>query len=416
MKPNETGRGSRKRICLLTNWYPTEQNPYFGLFFREQALALSDRAEFWVVHYTERVRKAPWQKDRVIPVRQEENIAEWTIEARVPAGAVILDTLAEKLIRRFRGEKDAAVPERSARRERIKARKLIRIFEEYFPDQADAFYCVDAQREAADVQRLARHFGKPYVVGEHGPVPWPGTVIPEAQKRAVAEADAFLAISRDKMRQLMMQDIRLPRTVYIGNLVDENLFTLRETDTPARGSRTLLAVGAHSFYKNYDLLIRVLNRLTEITEAPFRVLIAGYGANRGYSQNAAELEEKIRGSAFADRAELIPAVPHEQMAELYHRADAFLMTSVQEGQPVSALEAACCGLPVFSTRCGGVEDYVEEETGRIFELMDAEGMAEGLKAYLEGRMVFDPVKIREKTVARFGREAFGKHFMEAFGD
>ena len=413
MKSSETGRGSRRRICLLTNWYPSEQNPYFGLFFREQALALSDRSDFLVVHYTERVRKAPWQKDRVIPVRQEGNIAEYTIEARVPAGTVILDALAEKLIRRLRGEKDAAFPERSARREKIKARKLIRIFEAHFRDQADAFYCVDAQREAADVQRLARHFGKPYVVGEHGPVPWPGTVIPEPQKRAVAEADAFLAISRDKIRQLMMQDIRLPRTVYIGNLVDESRFTLREA--AERGSRTLLAVGAHSFYKNYDLMIRVLNRLTDITEVPFRVLIAGYGANRGYSRNAAELEEKIRGSAFADRAELIPAVPHERMAELYHRADAFLMTSVQEGQPVSALEAACCGLPVFSTRCGGVEDYVEEETGRIYEIPDAEGMAEGLKAYLEGRITFDPAKIREKTVARFGREAFGKHFAEAFG-
>ena len=92
------------------------------------------------------------------------------------------------------------------------------------------------------------------------------------------------------------------------------------------------------------------------------------------------------------------------------------MTSIQEGQPVSALEAACCGLPVFSTRCGGVEDYVDESVGRLYPLTDVEGMAQGLKQFVEGTLRFDPRHIRETVVSRYGTAAFHDCFCRAFHD
>ena len=36
----------KKTICLITNWYPTEENPYQGVFFQEQAQALGDVFDF----------------------------------------------------------------------------------------------------------------------------------------------------------------------------------------------------------------------------------------------------------------------------------------------------------------------------------------------------------------------------------
>ena len=112
--------------------------------------------------------------------------------------------------------------------------------------------------------------------------------------------------------------------------------------------------------------------------------------------------------------------PRDEMNDMYNRADAFVMTSIQEGQPVSALEAACCGLPVFSTRCGGVEDYVGDDIGMIFDIADSEGMAQGLKCFLEGKKKYDSVVIRSKTIQRFGREGeedrtFEKAFAEYCG-
>lgn len=100
--------------------------------------------------------------------------------------------------------------------------------------------------------------------------------------------------------------------------------------------------------------------------------------------------------------------------DIYNKADAFIMTSIQEGQPVSVMEAACCGLPVFSTRCGGVEDYIDEKMGRIYNITDYSGMAQGLKEYLEGDIEFDPNYIRNVVISKFGKDAFIKNFTNAF--
>ena len=95
---------------------------------------------------------------------------------------------------------------------------------------------------------------------------------------------------------------------------------------------------------------------------------------------------------------------------MYNRADCFIMTSIQEGQPVSALEAACCGLPVFSTRCGGVEDYVTEDIGRIYDITDYKNFAKGLSDFLEGKSIFNKEKIHSEIVTRFGKKAFKNNF------
>ena len=92
------------------------------------------------------------------------------------------------------------------------------------------------------------------------------------------------------------------------------------------------------------------------------------------------------------------------------------MTSIQEGQPVSAMEAGCCGLPIFSTMCGGVEDYVTEDIGRIYPIMDCEGFAAGLKDFLEGKIQFDNRHIRETVVGKFGKRAFVENFTRVLQD
>ena len=83
------------------------------------------------------------------------------------------------------------------------------------------------------------------------------------------------------------------------------------------------------------------------------------------------------------------------MIDHFHEADAFVLTSIQEGLPVSVLEAMACGLPIFSTRCGGVEDIVDENCGRLFPLRDFRSIAEALKELMEGRISFDGERIRE---------------------
>lgn len=409
----------KRRICLITNWYPTKENPYAGLFFKEQAFATADTFDYLVIHYKEKRKLFPGQyflkkltnKHIIVsPINKERNTVEYDVSVYYPLYITLLNIfykLYAKLLKKMSGKdlgRDVMPLYEERNREYLKE-----VFHRKLTEDFDVLYCIDAQSESRLLQCISEIKGIPYIVSEHAPFPWPGSTLSGSERTAIANADLFMAISYDKIRQVMMQNIKLKKIAYIGNMVDENRFALAHGQNEVK---TFIIVAAHSFYKNYDLFFRVFNRLTEITDIPFKVMIVGYGANKGYSQKPETVEQKVKESLFAKYAELIPEISHDRIHELYQRADAFVMTSIQEGQPVSALEAGCCGLPIFSTTCGGVEDYVTQELGRLYKMEDYESFAEGLKDFLEGKIKFDSVRIREKIVNMYGKDAFGKSFSD----
>ena len=386
----------KKTICLVTNWYPTPENPYQGLFFKEQALELQDKYRFVVIHYGfQRSIKKGFSKVELC--NEESNIKEYNITIQTNTFKYHIHNILDK-----RNNKGCS----------LEMRKFVEVTKECMgEDGVDVFYTISAQTEGKYVRSLSQEYKKPYIISEHGPVPWLDTVVRQENKKAIEEADLFLAISNDKIRQVMMQGIKMPPCVYVGNMVDESIFMYKKSNNEVK---TFVTVGAHVFYKNYDMLILVFNKLKEISSIPFKLIIVGYDANRGYSRDAQMLEKKIHDSEFSHYVEMIPFVKHSKIAEIYARADAFVMTSVQEGQPVSAIEAACCGLPIFSTRCGGVEDYVDDSIGRIFSINDIGGMARELSQFLDGKIKFDSEHIRNVIVNKFGREQFKNAMENAF--
>lgn len=381
----------KKKICLITNWYPTTDNPYQGLFFREQAIALSDYYDFVVLHY-QLIRRNLGKNAKLELIKEEHNITEYNV-------IIQYNCYKNWICKRLFHDN------------RYILNLHNRIFSKFEECKIDVFYSITCQTEAALTAKYANYFDKPYVIAEHGPFPWVGSLISEDNKKAIEEANTFLAISNDKVRQILMQGIKLPQIYYVGNMVDEDKFTFMNSRNQVK---TFVTVGANVFYKNYKMLIDVFNRLSDITDTPFKLLVVGYQANKGYSQDSEELVKSLKSSKFGNSVELIPNVPHDEMPSVYERADAFVMTSIQEGQPVSAIEAGCCGLPIFATRCGGVEDYVDNSIGRIVDIIDSEGLAEHLKAYLEGNIVFDSYEIRKKVKNKFGKKAFINSMVNAF--
>ena len=63
--------------------------------------------------------------------------------------------------------------------------------------------------------------------------------------------------------------------------------------------------------------------------------------------------------------------------ELYKRTDCWLLPSTLEGFGMPGIEAAACGCPVVTTRCGGPEDYIKDgHNGFLANVGDAQDMAE----------------------------------------
>lgn len=388
----------KKVICLVTNWYPTEENPIRGNFFREQALILKEHYNFLVVHYHfgYHILKG---NQMISLCKEEENIKEYQINITMP---IILGLIRYTQKTLFRNPSATQISF---------GRRLVKAFQKLIPDSFDVLYCVSSQLEAGYLKMLSDIYQKPYIVSEHAPFPWPGTFISDFHKKGIENANLLLAISNDKLRQIMMQNINIPSYFYVGNLVDESQFTYAASENKIK---TFVMVGSHVFFKNHKMLIQIMSRLKNLTAVPFKLLLVGYAANEGYSKDTDVLERFVEESGLSQYIEMIPSVEHDNMPEIYHRADAFVMTSIQEGMPVSALEAGCCGLPIFSTRCGGVEDYVTEQLGRIYDILDVNAFAQGLCDFLEGRITFDSTNIRKSIVERFGKGAFIRNMVHAF--
>jgi glycosyltransferase involved in cell wall biosynthesis len=76
----------------------------------------------------------------------------------------------------------------------------------------------------------------------------------------------------------------------------------------------------------------------------------------------------------------------EEVAPFYAAFDAMILPSINEGTPVSAIEALAAGRPVVATRVGGVPDVVREgENGFLVEAGDVDALAERL-----ARLAADP--------------------------
>lgn len=174
-------------------------------------------------------------------------------------------------------------------------------------------------------------------------------------------------------------------------------------------STVVSIIGRIAPIKNHELFLRVAASRPWPESVTFRVY--GDGAGRqALQQRAAELGAAGRVSFEGTR----------DVSEIYAASDIVALTSLNEGTPLTLIEAMSCGIPTISTAVGGVVDVlgaVEErvesgtavyeirERGITAESNDAAGFAAGL-----ARLVADAA-LRERLAARgklFARTAYSK--------
>ena len=115
----------------------------------------------------------------------------------------------------------------------------------------------------------------------------------------------------------------------------------------------------------------------------------GTCCGRRYGTRFAEIEalkpdyknhlEKL-ASGLGDRVHFVGKVLHEDLPAYYGLADIFVHPAVwQEPFGMIITEAMGCGLPVFSTRSGGIpEIVVDGETGLLARSGDPETLADAI--------------------------------------
>ena len=168
-------------------------------------------------------------------------------------------------------------------------------------------------------------------------------------------------------------------------------------DVSAPSLPLILCVARHVAVKNLGLLLAACGRLRD-SGVRFRCRMVGDGPLR------AELEAERARLGLEDVVQMPGAADQEIVAQWWQRAAVGVLTSQNEGMPVSLMEAAASGVPVVATAVGGVPELVRDGvTGLLVPPADPDGLAAALRRLLTDTELRRRMgrAARERAEARF---------------
>lgn len=110
--------------------------------------------------------------------------------------------------------------------------------------------------------------------------------------------------------------------------------------------------------KNHSLFIDVIAELTRISDLPFRFFIVGDGESR----SDIEAYARLKNVSFTDKKGVKATLTFTSWIKEIDYVNAGLdivsLCSLNEGTPVSLIEAQAAGTPIVTTNVGGIQDVV----------------------------------------------------------
>jgi glycosyltransferase involved in cell wall biosynthesis len=154
-------------------------------------------------------------------------------------------------------------------------------------------------------------------------------------------------------------------------------------------------------YKGADLLVELAERLRTVSE--LFVLSVGQGT--------LPRESDVRGLSISTLQ------TEEQIAVAYNAADVFVLPTLQDNFPNTALEALACGVPVVAFNVGGVPEIVREGcTGMLAAKNDVEGLARAVTTLLNElqRREEMAVNCRRVAIAEYALDVQASRYVELY--
>ncbi len=151
------------------------------------------------------------------------------------------------------------------------------------------------------------------------------------------------------------------KITFIPHGVDTSVF--KPLEQLGRKTFNIACIGNIGANKNQLFIIKALKNL------PAAIHLYLYGnEDKAYRE---EIESYIFSNSLSDRVHFKGYVANKDIPEIFRNIDLFVLASLQEGLPVSVLEAMACGVPVLSSDSGGGARYLLDSES-IFSLENPE--------------------------------------------
>jgi glycosyltransferase involved in cell wall biosynthesis len=262
------------------------------------------------------------------------------------------------------------------------------------------------------VRKLSKKINVPYILTEH----WTGFLKSrqheltfwqkQLAKYATATAKFICPVSYSLQQSMQAIGIKGNYKV-IANVVNENIFLLKEEKITKEKIHFLHISNLNDAHKNISGLIKAIKILSENTQN-FHITILGDGNPTPFQ----ELANKIGIPKHLINIEGEKTL--EEIAQLFQNADAFVLFSNYENLPCVISEAHMVGIPVISTNVGGINEMINELNGVMIEPGDTQLLANAMNSFIRIEKKYNALEIREKALDKYGLKQVGKQYYSLY--
>jgi glycosyltransferase involved in cell wall biosynthesis len=220
----------------------------------------------------------------------------------------------------------------------------------------------------------ARRSGKPIVATCHN---WLGGtaalgIYNHLDRMALRRFHGLAAVS-DSVAQRLLDSGVFPKKIrIIANGIDVQTFE-RALPLPVLNfekSKVVGMVARLDLQKGFEYLLRAARELRGTFPA-LKVVIVGEGPDRQAIENMIH--------RFGLQSNVVLAGQHSDMPAIYAAMDIFVLPSLNEGLPMTILEAMAASKPVIATRVGAIPSVIKDgETGLLVNPEDVNGLRNAL--------------------------------------
>ncbi len=393
----------KKKILIIPSWYPNNENPGLGTFFREQAALFED--EFDVRIFTGHLNTD------ISRVKKIKNTVRFTLLKKVRTQKKDDYFLAPPRVYSFSYTQGLNKYKNANYSLSIKA--YLDYFESYILSnwKPDLIHAHDTFIGGIMAHSIYKKWSIPYIITEHNYLLFDQPdYIQNDFITALKSANNILLVSEYQKRILryrnLVEDIHV-----VGNYIDEKLYVPAEK-VDKKNVFKILFVGRFAHHKDYNTLVKTIMLFSEFIKSKnYCFQIIGTG-----KEGETYLKDYVETSVYRDHCKVYSYISRDEIPAYFKNCDILLNTSIAETFGVVTGEAMMCGKPVVSTNSGGFDEmYVPGVNGIKCAIGDAEGLAKSLLSVYNQEVVFEPVKIRESVLKKFGSEAFKAKISRFYG-
>lgn len=385
----------RTRVLTIPSWYPGADAPTAGIFIHQQVVALRNQTDAAVLY----VR--PAREGLRAQVSNESGIQVARVQLEMPPTSTSIAGRARAVMTNLFNTFVAY------RRAGLAAFALLRS-EWGTPDIVH----VQALWPAGLIARaIRRKYGIPYVLTEHS------EEYSVASERRLVKTPGMVPLvlrplARGASRTIAVSGSLADRLAELGLAVDPvvipNVVPVCEPfPAVAASPHVVTHVSVMGPAKNLAGLLEGVRRLRE-RRRDFRLRLVGDGELRE------ELQRLAASLGLGDIVEFTGRKPVEEVHDLLAASAFTVVSSTHETFSVSAAESLMCGRPVLSTRCGGPEEFITPEVGRLIEAGSVDALVEGLDWMLDHFQEFDPQRLHEYARSRFAPDVVAAQILDVY--